>query len=439
MTETKGQPTRLEPYQIRFLNDRSKFRIVVKSRQIGYSWIISAEGLHKAITSRNKKINYVSINQKEASDKITYAKQFYFSIPQDTGLRVPIYTSAEFEFSLHEHPDTSYLVSQPASSAIRGGEKDVYFDEFAFIRDAQKLYDAAIPATTRGNSRLTIVSTPLGQSGLFFDIANDRSRYPEYSVHTIPWWECSIMSLDPAESTALANDYDTDQRVKKWGTEAIVSIFNNMGLDSFQQEYECSFADESVNFYPWGLIVGCVDDSLNDMRYVPGLQYNVGIDVAKKIDKTVVTVSSVDEETGIRTIHKTFETKDDYGRQVEFFKSLIKDLSPQRVTIDATGVGTVIAEQLTSEFGGIVESVTFTMQNKEKWATTFKGDLQMGKVRFPRKRELISEIHSVERKKSEAGNYIFKAREGQHDDYYWSAMLSLYGEGRTTPKIGFAW
>jgi phage FluMu gp28-like protein len=175
------------------------------------------------------------------------------------------------------------------------------------------------------------------------------------------------------------------------------------------------------------------------MQYVPGLQYNVGIDVAKKIDKTVVTVSSIDEESGVRTIHKTFETRDDYAKQVEFFKGLIRQLNPQRVTIDATGVGAVIAEQLTSEFGGVVESVTFTLQNKEKWATSFKGDLQLGKVRFPRKRELLSEIHSVERKKSEAGNYIFRAREGQHDDYYWSAMLSLYGEGRTTPRIGFAW
>jgi hypothetical protein len=79
------------------------------------------------------------------------------------------------------------------------------------------------------------------------------------------------------------------------------------------------------------------------------------------------------------------------------------------------------------------------MTNKEKWATAFKQDMQMNRVRYPRKRELLSEIHDIERKKSEAGNYIFKAREGKHDDYYWSAMLSLYGEGRVPPVIGFAW
>jgi phage FluMu gp28-like protein len=439
LTETKGIPTKLEPYQIRFLNDKSKFRLVAKSRQIGFSYIISGEGLHRILTNRSKKVNYVSINQKEASDKVNYAKQFFFSIPELSGFRAPIYTSAEFEFSLHNHPDTSYLISQPASSAVRGGEKDVYFDEFAFIRDARKLYDAAIPATTRGDSRLTIVSTPLGQSGLFFEIANDRARYPEYSVHVVPWWECSIMSIDPAESTALAADYDTPERVNRWGTDSIKSIFNNMGMDSFRQEYECSFADESVNFYPWGLIVNNVDDSLNSIVYDPSLKYVIGIDLAKKVDKTVVTVAHIDEESGIRTIYKTFETQDDYEKQVSFFEKLIKDLKPLRVTVDATGVGAVIAEKLVNSHGGIVEPVVFTQALKEHWATSFKSDLQTGKIRMPRHRDLLHEIHSIERRKSEAGNYLFRARDNEHDDYYWSAMLALYGVGRKSPAINFAW
>lgn len=439
LTKTRDKPTTLEPYQTRFLNDRSKFRIVVKSRQIGFSWLIAGEGLHRIIVNRGKKVNYVSINQKEAGDKITYAKTFYHSIPAESGFRPIIFTNAEYEFSLHDSPDTSYLVSQPASSAIRGGEKDIYFDEFAFVRDAQKLYDAAIPATTRGNSRMTVVSTPLGQSGLFYEIASNRDKYPEYTVHTVPWWECSIMSKDPLESTALAASYDTDQRVRKWGTESIVSIFNNMGTDSFQQEYECSFADEAVNFYPWGLIVQSVDDELTGQHLPNDLQYVIGIDIAKKIDKTVVTVSSIDDETGIRTIYKTYESRDTYADQTAAMSRLIKDIKPSRVTVDATGVGAVIAEALQSEFGGTIEPVVFTAALKEKWATAFKGDLQTGRIRIPRKRELMDEIHSVERRKSEAGNYIFKAREGKHDDYYWSAMLSLYGEGRIPPSIGFAW
>lgn len=247
------------------------------------------------------------------------------------------------------------------------------------------------------------------------------------------------MSVDVAESTAIAKDYGTMERVEKWGTDSIRSIFLNMGLDAFQQEYECSFADETVSYYPWGTIISCVDDSLNQQLLPPGLQYNVGIDVGKKVDKTVVTVSSVDEDTEIQTVHKVFETRSDYATQVDAMKRVIKSLNPKRVSIDATGVGEVIAEALQTEFGGVVEKITFDVHNKQNWATSFKGDLQTNKVRFPRDRNMLKEIHAIERTKSEAGNYLFRARSGEHDDYYWSMMLSLYGRGRSAPLINFAW
>ena len=385
-------------------------------------------------------MNIVSINQKEASDKVDYAKATYHSIPSESGFKPPIYTSAEYEFSLHLPPYTSYIVSQPSSSAIRGGEKDIYLDEAAFIRDANKLYEAAIPATTRGNSRMTVVSTPLGQSGLFFDIAKDRHKYPEYSVHIVPWWECSIMSIDVAESIALAPDFDTETRVRRWGTISIKSIFNSMDLDAFQQEYECSFADESVSYFPWELITACVDDNLsNNEPWRSDLQYHIGIDIARKVDKTVVTVSSVDEDTGVSTLHRLWESQETYEDQATTFERLITDIKPTRVTIDATGVGAVIAERLRTKFGGIIEPVVFTLHNKEVWSTQFKGDLQSGMVKMPRKRELLQEIHGIERKKSEAGNYLYRAKDHGHDDYYWATVLSLYGEGRQAPSIGFAW
>ena len=81
LTELNGEPTRLEPYQVRFLNDQSDFRLVNKSRQIGFSTVIAAEAVTKAIVKRAYKANFVSINQTEASDKIEIARNLYHSIP----------------------------------------------------------------------------------------------------------------------------------------------------------------------------------------------------------------------------------------------------------------------------------------------------------------------------------------------------------------------
>src|SRR5688500_6790558 len=168
ITDLDGQPTILEPYQIRFLNDKSLFRIVNKGRQIGFSTVLSIETLHAATTRPKYKANIVSINQEEASDKVAVAKDLFYSIPDelaDVGLRPVIYNNSTYEFAFHTPPNVSEIYSQPASSAIRGGSKDIYFDEFAHIRDATKLFQAALPAISRGNRRMTIISTPLGQSG----------------------------------------------------------------------------------------------------------------------------------------------------------------------------------------------------------------------------------------------------------------------------------
>jgi hypothetical protein len=38
-------PISLEPYQVSFLNNRSRFRLVSKSRQVGFSWLNALEAL----------------------------------------------------------------------------------------------------------------------------------------------------------------------------------------------------------------------------------------------------------------------------------------------------------------------------------------------------------------------------------------------------------
>src|SRR5687768_11604240 len=128
-TELDGAPTRLEPYQIRFLHDESFFRIVNKSRQIGFSTIIGGEVFAKAVTRQRYKANIVSINQKEASDKIEIVRNFYHSMPDELadeaagGIKPVIWTDASNEISFHRPPRTSAIISQPASAAVRGGAR----------------------------------------------------------------------------------------------------------------------------------------------------------------------------------------------------------------------------------------------------------------------------------------------------------------------------
>lgn len=447
-----GQPFRLEPYQVRYLNDRSVFRIVNKSRQIGFSTIIGGETVQKAVVTSAYKANIVSINQKEAADKITIAGNLYHSIPDDFKESDPIlkpilWTNANDEISFHRPPNTSSIISQPASAAVRGGRKDIYFDEFAHIRDAVKLYRAAMPAITRGDSRLTIISTPLGQSGLFYDIASNAQAYPEYSRHSVPWWECSAM-VQPEkyeEALALAAAVEgSEERVLKYGTDKLRIIYNGFGGDliGFQTEYEATFADEATAYFTWDLIVNCTDTEAPVLRewnpnYESEGYISIGVDLAKERDQTVFTVVEHLDD-GSKKVLFTRNTQDDYSEQFEYLTTLITATRANRVTIDQTGVGQKFVEDAKRLIHNAnIEGVVFTNAKKEKWATAFKGAMQTGMVSWPNITDLRRQIHGIKRTKSESNFYKFSGKDAGGDDYFWSLMLALYGEGRVPARMSF--
>jgi phage FluMu gp28-like protein len=358
------------------------------------------------------------------------------------------YRNAEDALAFHMPPYTSTIISKPGTSAIRGGKKDMYYDEAAHIKEFRRLYQAGLPAITRGEGRLTVVSTPLGQSGLFYELWSQ----PSFSKHLVPWWESRFMvrggldASDPygeviAEAMAQAPDMATGDRVDKFGSDKIKEIFYT-GLRgdtvTFQTEYECMFVDETEAYFPMDLIYSCTDDKLPLFKdypsaYVPEGDISIGVDLAKEIDKSVFTVVDnieLPDNSYLKKVIYIYSTQDDYDVQFNELKSLALRSDARRVTIDAGGPGQMFYERSRKEGlapGVAVEGISFTNAKKEKWATTFKGDLQTGKVVFPSHRELLAQIHGIRRTKTENGFFKFA---GKKDDFFWSMVLGLYGEGR---------
>jgi len=71
------EPIELEPYQIAFLNNRSRFRWITKSRQIGYSFIAALEALARCHLRDGHTSVFVSFNQDDAKEKVLIARQVF--------------------------------------------------------------------------------------------------------------------------------------------------------------------------------------------------------------------------------------------------------------------------------------------------------------------------------------------------------------------------
>ena len=114
------------------------------------------------------------------------------SIPDEfeaMGFKPVKYKDSEEELAFHYPPYTSKTTSKPGTSAVRGGKKDMYYDEAAHIKEFPKLWQAGLPAITRGEGRVTVISTPLGESGLYHDLWKEK----RFSRHEVPWWESRFM------------------------------------------------------------------------------------------------------------------------------------------------------------------------------------------------------------------------------------------------------
>lgn len=400
------------------------------------------ETTHSACTKRNYRANIVSTTQDEAAEKLETGDLLYTSIDEKWepyGFRPEKWKNAADELAFHRPPYTSSIVSKPGTSAVRGGKKDMYFDEAAHIREFPKLWQAGLPAIIRGAGRVTVVSTPLGQSGLYYDLWNAEG----WSKHTVPWWHSIYMVKggtqdDVSEAMLLAPEMGTEERLKRFGSEKLIQLFEvgaNGDLMTFQTEFECAFVDETEAYFPYGLLVACRTPEKPWKNWHSGYEtpnpLTIGIDLARKRDSTVITVVEhlPEGKKKILFFQEMHAGSHTYEEQFEILKNLVHIIRPTRVSIDETGPGQTFGgwarEGKLQYQGGSVETINFNNEMKERWATTFKGDLQTDKVEFPDHPRFFAQTHGIKRTRTETGRFKFA---GDPDDYFWSAMLALYGD-----------
>ncbi len=413
---------------------------------------MSIETCHSANVKRNYNANIVSTGEDEAKEKLVTADMLWASIPdemRDLGLKPVKWHNAVDLLSFHEPPYTSNIGSKPGTSAIRGGKKDMYYDEAAFIKEFPRLFQAGLPAITRGEGRVTVVSTPMGQSGLFYDLWNE----PKWSHHEVPWWESRFMvkgALDSEkpydvvnEAIALSPEMNTEERIERFASEKLLEILYTGlrgDLISFQTEYECMFVDETNAYFPYDLIRSCVDLKNNGKPKPFNAigEITIGVDLAKERDQTVFTVVehlTIEGKKNYRVLF-SIATMADYDDQFVQLKNLVFNTGATRVSIDSTGAGNMFYEKARNEGLGKsnvnIEGCVFTQAKKENWATTFKGDLQLNLVSLPEHKEMLAQIHEIQRTRTENNHFKFA---GKKDDYFWSLMLACYGEGHEPARF----
>ena len=227
----------------------------------------------------------------------------------------------------------------------------------------------------------------------------------------------------------LAQYKDND----KWFTEVLTvddtQVFSKEALeeekrnnpqDFFEQEYYCKFIEGASQFFK--NIHNTWD---GNMRIERGRVYQLGVDLAKYHDWTVLT--PIDRSTFKVGKQERFN-QIDYTLQKATIEATARRYNNARVLIDSTGVGEPIYEDLSNR-GLMIEPFQFTEKSRMDLLNNLRILIEQGKITIPDDEGLLDELKSFSYSLSDNGRLRVRAPESQHDDRVMSLALAVWDLG----------
>lgn len=155
---------------------------------------------------------------------------------------------------------------------------------------------------------------------------------------------------------------------------------------------------------------------------VDGESYVVGVDLARHMDWTVISVVN---EADHKQVYVDRFNQIDWALQRARIEAVVRRYNNGLVRIDATGVGDPIAQDLMAA-GLRVEPYVFTNQSKKNLINNLALKLEQDDIKIIQEPEQIKELEIFSWEKTASGNIRYEAPEGQHDDCVMALALSVY-------------
>jgi len=404
----------LLPYQKRWVQDKSRFKIWLAARQIGKSFASTLETVDDSLERKTLWI-HLSSGQRQSLELAEKVKAHLDAYRIAAEALEDYFFEGEERYTQLEYrlPNGSRHLFLPANPATaRGYSGNLNLDEFAFHRDSKAIWAAVFPIVTRNPEfKVRITSTPNGKANQFFELWE---RGEGWSRHRTTIYDAvrEGLQIDPEElERAIADPI------------------------AWQQEYLLEFVDEGSAFIPYDLILAAEADTLSD-EWDPDQAY-LGMDIARRRDLTVIWVDEVVGDVAwARKVIELHNTP--FHAQLEALSALLPRV--RRACIDATGMGEMLAEEARRKFGWKVEPVHFNLETKADLAQSLRLGFEDRKERIPAGNPRIRQsLHSVKRIVTSAGNVRYDAErnEGDHADFFWAKALARHARASRRGPIEY--
>ncbi|MGH8017658.1 MAG: terminase large subunit domain-containing protein, partial [Opitutaceae bacterium] len=257
----------LLPYQLRWVRDTARFKIWLKSRQIGGSLAAAFEVVADAIENGGDWV-ILSAGERQAlefMEKVHRAADIFCDAVSFASGRE---YRPEAQKSQIRFPNNARILALPANpSTARGYSANLVLDEFAFHESPEDIWRAVFPIITnplRGELKLRVISTPAGMNSKFYELWADA---PDFSRHKTTVYDAVEQGLPLNVDELKVNLADPD---------------------GWAQEFECQFMEHAAQVFPMDLIQAA--EHAHATHVFEGHTLHplfVGIDIGRRRDLTV--------------------------------------------------------------------------------------------------------------------------------------------------------
>ena len=423
---------KLLKYQQDWVNDKSRLKIMVKSRRIGGTFGTSYAVFRELMITKNHDVIVVTRDMRTAGDFIRDVTKWAraWNDTQPTNTRIPEKHMLKSQFSIPHQGGESRLItvsSNPDAAAGKGGS--LIIDEFALHKDQELLVTVAKPIITAGG-RLSIISTHRSKNSLFNTFVKEAGLVgSSWSLHSTTMEQAIQQGfVENVVNPMLTKLGEEPMTREHYLNDLRYNIINDEAI--WEQEYMCIPSEAQYTLIPQDLC----NLAVKPFEYDPGRACYLGWDIATSArgDYTCISIVQFNDDNSVKLIHYDAQKGIKLEAQRELIKQYVREYKVTKLCLDATGIG-IDSSQILTEFYGetMCEGVSFGMQTKAEMAGRMLSIFQSEDICLPNDKALLKDINSIEKIYSAAGNITYHAPklDGSHGDRFWSVALALKAAG----------
>ena len=472
----------------KLLDEGYVFKSVLnKGRQIGFSTVTAVENILMAEEFPNTTMYYIADDKEMAKDyldKVTQLCRDANHYPEELG-GGPILNVQELEPIYTKKINDTYITGLSGRKAkSKRGKNSPYvvWDEMAWCisvhKEQEDIWDTIGQYTKQGGC-IRMQSTPRSTDDKFWQFFSKPQEYgmKSYYFPTIENWKeldlkqplhidlnnerramRQIGRLTPEQINFNIERYSTNPRfiydkekmeirqrniiIPYWWVKIEELEKERKDYEKFLQENLGVSVDEKYKVIPSEWIYRNISTWKElDGRWNSRNPFYILIDIAQKHDITAITI--VEKMEGDMIIERKLDSsQEDYTVQVERIWGWFLKFKPQAISIDNTGLGTVIGDMLEKKLRSngypvqLLNRVNFTNQTKEVMAQGFKNLVQNNQYKFLNETDLhaqsirhverVEKILSETRVKGAEQGVRYSGKMWGRDDFFWSKAQIVY-------------